>query len=122
MLWDSFTHIDGYFVEIFDYLKYSIVIKNFSIPVYKILQHCSTIFGCLIIFIVIIKLPKFNVSNKISIRYWAAIFLTISIVFIIKVILGLHYKLYGELVVTFISSIFIALIIVPIVMKINRIV
>jgi len=122
LLWDSFTHINGYFVELFNYSECYITISNLSIPVYKILQHFSTIIGCLIIFIIIMKLPKYNVSNKINIKYWFFVFLIISIIFVIKVTIGLNYKLYGELVVIFISSIIISLIIVPIIIKIyNRI-
>ena len=51
---------------------------------------------------------EFNDSNKISIRYWIAICLTISIICIIKVINDLNYKLYGELIVIFIALIIVS--------------
>jgi hypothetical protein len=120
ILWDSFTHINGYFVEKISFLKYSIVINNISIPVYKILQHFSSIIGCLVIFLLIIKLPKFNVSNKINIWYWISICFIISIIFIIKIINGLNYKLYGNIIVIFISSILVAIILVPIIKMITN--
>jgi hypothetical protein len=120
LLWDSFTHFNGYFVGIINFLKNFIVINNISIPIYKILQHSSSFIGCLIIFYAIMKLPKYKDSNKIDIRYWIAICLTILMICMIKVIIGLNYKLYGELVVIFISAILIALIIVPTVIKIKQ--
>ncbi|MDR0516268.1 MAG: DUF4184 family protein [Fibromonadaceae bacterium] len=113
VLWDSFTHVNGYFVKIISSLNYFIIIGDISIPIYKILQYSSTVFGCLIIFYVIIKLPKINNLNKISIMYWIVVCLIISIIFIVKIINGLNYKLYGEIIVTFISATFIALILAP---------
>jgi hypothetical protein len=118
LLWDSFTHFDGYFVETINFLSYSITISHVTIPVYKILQHLSSLLGCLIIFCAIIKLPKYNILNEINYKYWVAICLTVLIICIIKVIMGLNYKLYGELIVVFISALLIAVIIVPIVIKI----
>jgi hypothetical protein len=66
------------------------------------------------------KLPKYKNSNNINFKYWIAICLTVLVIFIIKFITGLNYKLYGELIVIFISATLIALIIVPIVIKISK--
>ncbi|MCL2722526.1 MAG: DUF4184 family protein [Treponema sp.] len=118
ILWDSFTHFNGYFVEKIGFLNYSVIISNISIPVYKILQHSGSIIGCLIIFILIMKLEKNDNLNKINIWYWVFVFLVISIIFLIKIINGLNFKLYGNVIVIFISSALIALILVPIILKI----
>jgi hypothetical protein len=118
IFWDSFTHFNGYFAEKISFLKYFVVVNNISIPVYRILQHSGSIIGCLIIFFVIIKLPKFSISNKISIWYWLSVCLIISIIFIFKIIGGLNYKLYGNLIVLFISAALIALILIPIIKRI----
>jgi len=118
ILWDSFTHIDGYFVEKISLLKYSIIITDISIPVYKILQHSGSIIGCLIIFILIMKLEKISNSNKINIWYWISICFVVLIIFLIKIICGLNIRLYGNIIVIFISSTLIALILVPIIKRI----
>ena len=120
LLWDSFTHYNGYFVGLLDILKYNIIINNITIPIYKILQHLSSLLGCSIILYLIMKLPKYKCNNKINVKYWIAILLTILIICMLKVIIGLNYKLYGELVVIFISATLIALIIVPTVIKIKK--
>lgn len=48
ILWDSFTHINGFFVTRISLFNETII-KN--IPLYKILQHLSTLLGLIIILI-----------------------------------------------------------------------
>ena len=115
ILWDSFTHITGLFVEKINFLRYSFIVSNISIPVYKILQHSGSVIGCLIIFILIMKLKRHNDSNKINIWYWFSVIFIISTIFIIKLYNGMNLKLYGNIIVIFISSTLIALIITPVI-------
>ncbi|MGF7057478.1 DUF4184 family protein [Brassicibacter mesophilus] len=51
IFWDSFTHKSGYFVNQISLLSRQIEIINHSVPIYKILQHGSTILGFAVIFI-----------------------------------------------------------------------
>lgn len=43
--WDSFTHLTGEMVSVFPVLKNEITLLGFSILLYHLLQHLSTIFG-----------------------------------------------------------------------------
>jgi len=117
ILWDSFTHATGYFVERINFLRYYFIINYIPIPVYKILQHSGSIIGCLILFFLIMKLPKYTDLNKVNILYWIFAGLIVAIIFAIKIMNGLTLNQYGNIVVIFISSSLIALISIPIIKK-----
>lgn len=58
LLWDAFTHKNGYFVTMIDVLQSSIVLLNTTIPVYKILQHLSSFMGGLYLICVVLSMKK----------------------------------------------------------------
>ncbi len=58
MGWDAFTHSSGYFVGMFPVLSQSLLVGDLSIPIYKVLQHGSTLIGLLAIFIHIMLRSK----------------------------------------------------------------
>ena len=113
VLWDSFTHISGFFVNNIDFLRDSINVFNMSIPIYKIIQHGSTMIGFLVIFIYLYTIkgkntfyPKINKFN---------LYLSLVLVFIISMIVSIFIFVktgafigIGRLVVTFINSLFIS--------------
>src|SRR5690606_22702418 len=71
ILWDSFTHDSGYFVQLIPALQGSWKILDTQIPILKFLQHTSTILGGIVILISIIRLPKAEVKQeKINGKYW----------------------------------------------------
>lgn len=49
VFWDGFTHKGAYFVNSIDALNYGVSIAGRSIPVYKFMQHGSTLIGFLIL-------------------------------------------------------------------------
>ncbi|MGF9907320.1 DUF4184 family protein [Brevibacillus porteri] len=53
--WDAFTHDGGRMVDHFLILQQSISIAHYKVPVYKLLQHGSTLFGGLAILYVIAR-------------------------------------------------------------------
>ncbi|MGF6906375.1 DUF4184 family protein [Fusobacterium sp. PH5-44] len=121
LFWDSFTHLNGYFVKIFPVLKSFVYISGKKVYYFKILQHTSTILGALVIFIFIIKLPKNNnVSKHISLPYWILFLIFLVIVIIIRMSMGIKYKHYVEFIVNIISSGFISLIITSIIYKLKN--
>ena len=113
LLWDAFTHAYGFFVGIISVLNHAFVINGVSIPVYKMLQHGSSLVGCSILFYVIMKLPKRECSNKIDFRYWIALCSTILIVCATRAAFGLDYRMYVQLIAIFISATLIALVVAP---------
>lgn len=121
LFWDSFTHDDGYFVTHFHVLQNSVKFYNDHIPILKILQHSSTLIGALIIAFTIYKLPSEEIEKKkINMKYWLILtFITFSI-FAVKLLNGLDIKQYGNVIVTTISAVLIALIITPIITSKNK--
>ncbi len=114
IFWDSFTHDQGYFVETIPTLQNSVEILGRQIPILKILQHSSTLLGGLIIAFGIYKLPTSNIENqKINLKYWAILAgLTLTII-TVRLLSGLDFKQYGNVIVTAISAGLISLTITP---------
>jgi hypothetical protein len=115
LFWDSFTHDHGYFVRTIPQLTNTVVLFGRQIPIFKILQHSSTLFGGILIIFVVFKLPAVkNVNGQISTKYWL-IFTTSTLAIIsIRLLIGLDYKLCGHLIVTAISACLVSSIITPI--------
>lgn len=118
IFWDSFTHDHGYFVESIKFIpNHKIEIFGISIPIHKIIQHLSTIIGAFVILMSILKLPKNGISNNINYKYWSLIFVISPIIVLIRVLMGLSIKQYGNILVTGMSAVIIALILAPFLVK-----
>ncbi len=115
LLWDSFTHDDGFFVQRIEGLKNSCIISGFTIPVYKIVQHVSTLIGGLLILIAVLRFPADgNYKNVRSVfPYWIVFAVITSLVLAIRVLTGLHLSGYGNVFITLISGGLLGLIITP---------
>mgnify|MGYP003586426737 CR=1 FL=1 len=118
IFWDSFTHDHGYFVQTIPALQNSIDFLGRQIPVLKILQHSSTLFGGLIIAFAIYKLPTNSTANKnISLKYWAILAGLTLAVFILRLLSGLDLKQYGNVIVTAVAAGLISLTLTPLLAK-----
>ncbi|MGB3343213.1 MAG: DUF4184 family protein [Aequorivita sp.] len=115
IFWDSFTHHNGYFVKTIPTLTNTVAFIGMQVPIYKILQHSSTIIGGLIVVFALYKItPDKNVTGKLNTTYWGVFsMLTLTIV-AIRLISGLDFKLYGHLLATVISAGLISLTLTPI--------
>jgi len=75
ILWDAFTHYDGFFVTLWPVLSSSVDI-GINLKVYKILQHSSSLFGLLAVFYYIFRLPQNpsptipKIALKEKIKFW----------------------------------------------------
>lgn len=63
VVWDSFTHQGGFMVLQWTSLQQSISIVSYDIPVYKIMQHGSTVAGLAILFSHIL-ITAYSSNNK----------------------------------------------------------
>lgn len=118
LLWDSFTHKFGYFIEIFPVLTNRIILLGHSFPFYKILQHSSTLIGGLIILYAFFKLPVNSVSiNSIDLRYWVVVILVSAFILVIRFLTGLDIRLIGQVIVTIISATMISLAVTPLLIR-----
>jgi len=114
IFWDSFTHDHGYFVQTISALQNSVDFLGRQIPILKILQHSSTLLGGLVIAFAIYKLPTNKTENEnINLKYWAILIgLTFTII-TVRLLSGLDFKQYGNVIVTAISAGLISLTITP---------
>jgi hypothetical protein len=114
ILWDSFTHDHGYFVQTIPALQNSINFLGGQIPILKILQHSSTLLGGLVIVFAIYKLPTDKTEKEnINLKYWT-IFAGLTLTLIaIRFLSGLELKQFGNVIVTVISAGLISLILTP---------
>lgn len=114
LFWDSFTHIHGYSVQTFSTLRETLKIAGHDIPFYKLLQHFSTLIGGLFIAFAFYNLTTSEVSKqKISLKYWTTVLTITILVVIIRLAFTPDKNIIGQLIVTTVSAIFIALIITP---------
>ena len=114
LLWDSFTHKFGYFVQSLPFLTSQIDLFGHLFPVYDILQHSSTLIGGLVLCYCFFNLPV-NVNNNTSIdfKYWGVLSLVTITILIIRFLTGLDAKITGQLIVTIISATLISLTVTP---------
>ena len=91
--WDSFTHRTGWFVQHTAFLGGAVEFFGFKIPVYRVLQHASTVIGGLAILIFIYTRPVQAVHKQIRLSYWVCI---IAITFVFTMI-GFHQAKYLDM-------------------------
>ena len=121
VLWDSFTHEHGYFVQTIPTLTNTIDLFGRQILFLKILQHSSTIIGGLVIAFAIYKLPSHKTENEnVNLKYWTIFAGLILTIITTRLLSGLDIKQYGNVIVTGISAILISLILVPLITKMNK--
>ncbi|WP_240460860.1 DUF4184 family protein [Fictibacillus barbaricus] len=126
VVWDSFTHVDGYMVMNYSIFTNTYHVYEFKVPLYKLLQHGSTVAGLMMIFIYMYvrALSTKNNLSKVSLKqkttFWFTILsLTITFMFLWNIVDYVSIFKYGILVVRIIDSFFISLFIVSIVFKNN---
>ena len=118
ILWDSFTHKDGYFVQNIIILSYNFNFIGMTIPYYKILQHCSTLMGLIIIFYFIIKLPSEAFLSKNTSPFFWIIVLAFSLFFlVIRFYTKLNIHQYGNIIVSGIALFLLSLILTTLLIK-----
>ncbi|MCX2743454.1 DUF4184 family protein [Mangrovivirga sp. M17] len=119
VVWDSFTHGNGFMVGVFPFLKKGIPIFGTSYPIFYMIQHVSTAIGLIIFFYWFLKLEKTGVKKKGS-SLMTVLFLVIAVViFIIRIIIMAEHKevKIGHVIVIFISAIVYSTIITSVIYK-----
>lgn len=69
ILWDSFTHVDGYAVGLFPFLNLPMAVGHLSVKVYNILQYVSTVLGAYFLYLWYVRWFKQAPRNPISSIY-----------------------------------------------------
>lgn len=118
IFWDSFTHIDGYFVITFPALNNTVEIFGFKSRVFKLLQHGSTLLGILLIVYAVFKLPKSKIirygTNKL---YWRIVIIMVIFTMLISFLITEGDMNYGNILVTAIAAILLAIVLTPLLLR-----
>ncbi len=125
VVWDAFTHINGYMVLRFPaLLTKTYTIYGFDIPLYKFLQHGSTVVGIALIVgylavrAVLHRQKKITVSPQRKLIFWTSFFLlTIVIVCFWYMIDYIPVLSYGIAVVRIIDSFLMSLLFISLFCK-----
>ena len=110
IFWDSFTHPSGWFVSHSFWLNQKITLPFLQLlPVYKFIQHGSSIFGLIGIAAFIWYMPRSNLPIiQINYRYWVLIVLIALLIAGIRISFNLDYLHSGHLIVSIIMSLFMS--------------
>lgn len=111
VFWDSFTHANTYFVEHMEFLSWKVEHEVFpDKPLFRYFQHISTLVGAIVIVWYFHLLPKrADVLRPVSYGYWVVMLGSMAVAFTIRWSFG--FRFFGDGVVSFISSLFIGLIV-----------
>lgn len=121
VIWDSFTHLNGHSVEAIGGLQDTLVLVGHEVPVYKILQHTSTIVGGLSIVYALFRLPVVSLTKTQTRQgYWLSVTVTTLTVIAFRVWLGQSSNFIGNIIVTAIAGGLIGLILTPQVLRVTQ--
>jgi hypothetical protein len=108
IVWDSFTHANEFFVKQFNWLANPVVPGFPAFPLFRILQHVSTLVGSLYIVLYFHRLPHQRVTRSINILFWIVVMVVAVLVFCLRG--WFTFNTMGDVVVTAISACCIGLI------------
>ena len=125
IIWDSFTHENGFMVMKIPILYNTILIFSLNVPIYKILQHGSTLFGLTIIIVYMLYRAHYHKGDtNFAIKpmqkgyYWTAIMiLSVIIIMLWYAVDFVTIRAYGVTVVRIFDSMLLSLFIVTFVFR-----
>jgi hypothetical protein len=117
IFWDSMTHWDGYLVQRVSFLN----LELFSIPLYKIAQHLSSIIGLAYILGYVYNLPSDNKELRvINLNYWYLTFLFAVFAIAVRFYFGTELDKIGNAIVSVLSPMIFAVTLVGFFFRNNR--
>lgn len=116
LLWDSFTHPNGYFVLHSHKLRHNVSFLHLRFPFYNVLQHLSSLAGALCIVYAIYRLPAGNLTNvnrRGIMLCWIKIAGLAVLILSIRAFTGLSLKQYGDVIISAIAAFLLAIVAIP---------
>jgi hypothetical protein len=114
IFWDSFTHLNGFFVQQFPFLQHTIIpYQGARYPLFYFLQHASSVVGLTFISIYIVKMKVEPSVRYVSpnIFYWLVLVAVMSVVLFLRFNWAPRSLSLGNTVVSFITALCIALLV-----------
>jgi len=118
IVWDGFTHINGWVVPYLPGLLQKWELFGLQIPVYNLLQHSSTILGGVVMVGILFNQPKAH-HNQFNPRYWVFWACITGIISAVRLTWLTYPWFYGDLIATAIAAGLWAFIITPSMVKVN---
>jgi len=114
IIWDGFTHQDGFFVSEMTFLLNYTGWRFLDIPFFFLLQLLFSVIGLIIVLYVIYQLPQQAITSKISGKsyYWEIFILLMSSFMVIRIIGWPQYNSFGGLLIAFMGCGFYAWVLV----------
>lgn len=111
LFWDGFTHNHAFFVDLFPALRINMDILGRVTPLYRVLQHVSSVIGGLVIGLSILRMPEVKITtvNR-DPNYWIVVFSIAGVISLLRLSFPLDQKVFPQIIVTVISATLIALI------------
>jgi hypothetical protein len=103
ILWDAFTHSSGFMVRHVSSLRLQLHVGALLFPLYRLIQHASTVVGLVILAIVIMRLPRTPWRSPRRAYYWRVVVTVCGVMLCVKLLLKSDMSL-GDGVVTAISA------------------
>jgi hypothetical protein len=118
LVWDQFVHENGYLPRLFNFFDKSIAAYDMELTEYKTLHQLSSGIGALIVLYAIFQLPVTDrVRRPFYFRYWIYIALIMTAILVTRFYTGLRIVDYREVIVTAISSLLIAIVVVSLFLR-----
>jgi hypothetical protein len=114
---DAFTHPAGYFVKLFPAVFNKTIIA--AIPLYKILQHSFTLISSIYIIYYFRRMQVSRQANQSVSKYWIVVAVFTTIVIAFRFWIMPDYRILANVVVSVISAFLLAIIIVPIFLRLS---
>ena len=113
LLWDGFTHQHGHFVQTISSLQESIFISGYSMPIYNLLQHTSSLLGIVLIIYALWKLPIHSTKSQgINWNYWIITALITVLAVMLRALISGNVA-FGNIIVSAITGLMLGLIFTP---------
>jgi hypothetical protein len=121
LLWDAFTHPTGYFVVTIPGLLEKVIFLGDQFYLYKILQHSSTVIGIIVILSTIMLLPKGKQTKADDTGpFWLCVISVMLVTIAVRLVCGLNYHLYGNLIATIIGGIMLGVILASLITQLMK--
>jgi hypothetical protein len=119
LIWDSFTHANSLLTDNSALLQLPIRFAGFHFPVFRLLQHVSTLVGAIAILYAVHTMPNQQIRReRVSIVFWFIIFIVACVIFTIRAFFGFEY--FGDIVASVLSAGFFSVILVSIGYKVKN--
>ncbi len=121
LLWDSFTHYDGFFVELIPALSNEIALLKYNLPVYFLLQILFSVLGMIALHFQLLRLPIIaeGPEYKINYSYWMFFALLFLAIISLRTLGWPELNSFGGLAIATMGSIFYSMLATSIIFKIK---